>query len=151
MATFTAAAKQHSIPVTEVVTCEMIVANRGGAGALLNAHDCRFLSDVAISRDLRNNGMTRLEMITLVMELSHCVSPQQAKNQYDYLVCKGKLSGLKRGGRVVVAQKTTTKRSQITVEQQLRWHTLVDFALAEQTRLNLPAEQFDKNERSLLL
>ena len=60
MATFTAAAKQHSIPVTEVVTCEMIVANRGGAGALLNAHDCRFLSDVAISRDLRNNGMTRL-------------------------------------------------------------------------------------------
>ena len=85
------------------------------------------------------------------MELSHCVSPQQAKNHYDYLVRKGKLSGLKRGGRVVVAQKTTTKRSQITVEQQLRWHTLVDFALAEQTRLNLPAEQFDKNERSLLL
>ncbi len=48
MATFTVAAKQHSIPVCEV-TCEMIVANRGGAHALLNAHDCRFLSDIAIS------------------------------------------------------------------------------------------------------
>jgi uncharacterized protein YggL (DUF469 family) len=80
----------------------------------------------------------------MVMELSHCVSRQQAKNHCDYLVRNGKLSGLKRGGRVVVAQKTTTKRSQITVEQQLRWHASVDFALAEQTRLNLPAEQFDK-------
>ena len=74
----------------------------------------------------------------MVMELSHCVSRQQAKNHYDYL------SGLKRGGRVVVAQKTTTNCLQITVEQQLRWHASVDFALAEQTRFNLPAEQFEK-------
>jgi hypothetical protein len=44
----------------------------------------------------------------------------------------------------VTAQKTTTKRSQITVEQLLRWYTAADFALAEQQRLNLPAHEFDE-------
>jgi hypothetical protein len=143
IATFEAAAKQHSIPLSDV-TCEMIIANRGGASALLTADDSKFLSDIAISKDLWNNGMTRSEMITMVMELSQCVLQQQAKNHYDYLVRNGKLSGLKRGGQVIVAQKTTTKRSQTTIEQQLRWHTSVDCALAEQHRLNLPAEKFDK-------
>jgi hypothetical protein len=80
----------------------------------------------------------------MVMELSQCASRQQATNHYDYLVRNHKLSGLKRGGKVVAAQKTTTKRSQITIEQQLRWHTAVDFALAEQQRLDLPAEEFDE-------
>jgi hypothetical protein len=45
---------------------------------------------------------------------------------------------------VTTAQPTTTKRSQIQVEQQLRWHTTVEAALAEQRRLNLPADEFEK-------
>jgi hypothetical protein len=145
-AAFEAAAKQHSIPLADV-TCQMVFPKAecgGGRAPLLTADDCKFLTDIAISRDLRNNGMTRSEIITMVMELSQSGSRQQAKNHYDHLVRKGKLSGLKRGGRVVTAQKTTTKRSQITVEQQLRWHTAVDFALAGQKRLNLPAEKFDE-------
>ena len=77
----------------------------------------------------------------MVMELLQCCgSRKQAENHFDYLIRNGRL---KRGGRVVVAQKTTTKRSQITIEQQLRWHTAVDFALSEQRRLNLPAEDFN--------
>ncbi|KAI2491962.1 hypothetical protein MHU86_22582 [Fragilaria crotonensis] len=100
--------------------------------------------DIAISRDLRNNGMTRSEMITTIMELAQCASREQAKNHFDYLVRAGHFSGLKRGGRVVTCQKTTIKRTEITMEQQLRWHASVDFALSEQARLNLPAEEFEQ-------
>ena len=145
---FEKAAKEYGIPVRDV-TRQMIFPatehGRGGSGSepLLSDDDCKFLADVAVSRDLRNNGMTRSEMINMVMELSQCASRKQAENHYDYLVRNHRLSGLKRDDKVVTAQKTTTKRSQITVEQQLRWHTAVDFALAEQQRLNLPAEEFD--------
>jgi hypothetical protein len=90
--------------------------------------------------------MTQSEIITMVMELLQCASRSQAKNHYDYLVCNGKLSGLTQGGRVVTAPKTTTKRSQITIAQQLHWHTSADFALAEQERLNLPAEEFNQKK-----
>jgi hypothetical protein len=38
----------------------------------------------------------------------------------------------------------TTKRLQITVEQQLCWHTTIDDVMAEQVWLNLPAEEFSK-------
>ena len=38
---------------------------------------------------------------------------------YKYLVKHGKMPGPKRGGQVVKAHPTTTKRSQITVTQQL--------------------------------
>ena len=155
-AAFQEAASQHSIPLSDV-TCQMIFPKAEYA-PLLTADDCKFLADIAVSRDLRNNGMTQAEVITMVIELSQCASRQQATNHYDYLVRyrkqatnhydylvrNRKLSGLKRGGKVVAAQKTTTKRSQITIEQQLRWHTAVDFALAEQQRLNLPAEEFDE-------
>ena len=142
---FLRAAKEHSIPLSDV-TRDMIFPAKedGGWAPLLSDDDCNFLEEIAISRDLRNNGMTRAEIITMVMEMSQsCGSRKQAENHFDYLIRNGRFSGLKRGGRVVVAQKTTTKQSQITIEQQLRWHTAVDFALSEQRRLNLPAEDFN--------
>ncbi|KAI2498520.1 hypothetical protein MHU86_15980 [Fragilaria crotonensis] len=144
-AAFISAGKEHNIPLSDV-TLDMIfpVKEVGGWAPLLTDEDCKFLEEIAISRDLRNNGMTRAEIITMVMELSQCCgSRKQAENHFDYLIRNGRFSGLKRGGRVVVAQKTTMKRSQITIEQLLRWHTAVDFALAEQRRLNLPAEDFN--------
>ena len=63
-------------------------------------------------------GQTISEMTsaTYVKSLDH----------YKYLVNRGKIPGLKRGGQVVKAHPTTTKRIQINVTQQLLWHTLVD-------------------------
>ena len=142
---FNAAANENDVAVQEV-TRDMIFGNIKGttSSSLLSKSDWKFISDIAISRDMRNNGMTRAEMITMIVELSEGASFQQAKNHYDYLVRSGHLKGLKRGGRVVTCQKTTTKRSQITMEQQLRWHASVDFALSEQVRLNLPADEFEQ-------
>jgi hypothetical protein len=142
---FNAAAKRNDVAVQEV-TRDMIFGDTEATrlSSLLSESDWKFISDIAISRDMRNNGMTRAEMITMIVELSQGASFKQAKNHYEYLVRTGHLKGLKRGGRVVTCQKTTTKRSQITMEQQLRWHTSVDFALSEQVRLNLPADEFER-------
>ena len=62
----------------------------------------------------------------------------------DFLIRAGKFPNLKRGGRTVSAQKTTTtKHSQITLEQQLRWHgNIVESVWEEQLQLNHPNEEF---------
>ena len=142
---FNAAAKRNDVAVhdaTRGMICGNIKATT--SSSLLSKSDRTFISEIAISRDMRNNGMARAEIITMIVELSEGVSFQQAKNHYDYLVWIGHLKGWKRGGRVMTCQKTTTKCSQITMEQQLQWHALVDFALFEQVRLNLPAHEFEQ-------
>ena len=142
---FKSAAKSNGVSL-QCVTLEMVFhggKNKSGSSPLLSVSDRKFLEDIAISRDLRNNGMSRAEMITTIMEVSQCTSRVQAKNHFDYLVRAGHFSGLKRGGRVVTCQKTTIKRTEISMEQQLRWHTSVEYALSEQARLNLPPEEFE--------
>ena len=143
---FESAAKSNCVSLKNV-TREMVfpgaMNKTSSVPPLLSVSDRKFLEDIAISRDLRNNGMSRAEMITTIMELSQCASREQAKNHFDYLVRAGHFSGLKRGGRVVTCQKTTIKRTEITMEQQLRWHTSVDYALSEQARLNLPSKAFE--------
>ena len=59
---------------------------------------------------------------------------------YKYLFKHGKMPGLKRSGRVVKAQPTTTKRIQITATQQIRRHTLVDDIWERMRETNLPPD-----------
>lgn len=119
--------------------------------SLLKKAEWDLLSGVAVYRDLQNNGMKRAEAITMVMELLQCAKRKTATNHYDYLVRKKKLTGLKNNERAVAAQKTTTKRSQITIDQQYRWHTAVDGIMAEQQRLNQPAKEFEKVKEHFFL
>ena len=136
------AMKDFSLEESHEVTREMIYKPR--SATLCTPEDWNFLSEIAVYRDLQNNGMTRVEMITMIRELSQSVDRKTAENHLDYLIRTKKLNGVKRNGRVVTAQKTTSKRSQINIEQQFRWHSTVDSALAEQERLNKPDEEFDK-------
>ena len=53
-----------------------------------------------------------------------------------------RLKGVKNFGRTIKAQATTTKRGQITVEQQLRWHTTVQEAIDFQRQVNKPAAKY---------
>ena len=48
-----------------------------------------------------------------------------AENHYDFLICSNKLPQLKRGGRVVSAQATTTNLTAITTAKLLRTHETV--------------------------
>lgn len=136
-------AAEHGVSVQDV-TREMVFPKlRGGGKALLDDCEVELLASTMRCRDEANNGMSRNEAITLIMELSQTSCRRTAENHFDYLIRQGKMKGLKNNGRTVAAQATTTKRSQIQVEQQLRWHTCVDDALFELRRLNQPEAEFE--------
>ena len=113
-------------------------ARRGGQ-KLLRDHSMELLRSATACRDESNNGMSRNEAISLIMELSQINNRKKAENHLEHLIRTKQSKGLKNNGRVVCAQATTAKRSQIQVEQQLRWHTTVNDALAEMRRLNQQA------------
>jgi len=71
----------------------------------------------------------------------HCPPASLARRRgahCDHLAQKERLKGVKNFGRTVKAQATSTKRGQITAEQQLRWHTAVQEALDCQQQVNKP-------------
>ena len=72
------------------------------------------------------------------------VSFKKVENHYDYLIRMGRLDKLKREGRVVNAQATTSERCQITLSQQLRWHYLIEGGWAHLRVVNQPTEEFNK-------
>ena len=69
-----------------------------------------------LARDANNNWMIRKEVFLVIRKLASFDS-KTAKNSYDYYICARTLSKLKRKERVVQAQSTTTKQSQVTIDQ----------------------------------
>jgi exosome complex RNA-binding protein Csl4 len=65
--------------------------------------------------------MPRKEIICVVAELCG-VSFKTAENHFDYLIRSKQLPELKKDGRVVTAQVTTTNRTAVTTEKLLRTH-----------------------------
>ena len=135
---FESAAEEYGVDIGSV-TREMVYKQK--RKSLLSLDEIAFLQNVIQYRDEANQGMTRDEVISLIMELKQTSKRKTCENHLDYLIRTGRLSDLKRGGRVTKAQATTVKRSQINVEQQLRWHTAVDSALADQIRVFPPKTQ----------
>jgi hypothetical protein len=101
--------------------------------SMTSEEEQEFLSDAARARDISNNGMARGELISLIMEISGCDDRKEAENHYDYLIRKKKLSDLK---------KSTTKHSQIVIEQQLWWHSTIEQVWEDTEFLNQPREEF---------
>jgi hypothetical protein len=96
---------------------------------LLDTNKLEFLVSAVQYRDQSNNGTSRNKILSLMMEMKQTASNRKkCDDHYTYLVKANKMPALKCGGRVVRAQATTAKRSQILAEQQLRWHTTVESA-----------------------
>jgi hypothetical protein len=70
----------------------------------------------------------------------------QAKNHLNYLIRNKRFKHLKGGGRVVTAQATTTKRSQMCVESQMRWFALIESVNEQLHAANLPAPAYSEVE-----
>jgi hypothetical protein len=104
-------------------------------GSLTSASNRAFLQSLAVSRDNRNCGMTRKELISIIAELSN-VKLKTAENHYDHLIRSKQLEHLKNNGRVVRAQPTTTNRTAITTEKLLRTYAIQEDAWAIQDGLN---------------
>ena len=140
---FRAAAKEHGISLEDVVS-SMVFKEKGKP--LLSKDEVVFFCSVLEYRDSKNRGATRAEAITLIMDIAQCGNRKRAENHYDYLVREKKLIDLKRDGRVTSAQGTTTKRTQINAEQQLRWMGTIEAARDELYRLNKPTALFKEVE-----
>ena len=102
----------------ENITVGMVYPNSEKV-SLLGETDLKFLQDIIVDRDEANNGSGQSETIELIGEITQCSYPIKCRNRWNYLVMSGKLKELKGGGLLRKAQNTTTKRTQITVEQQL--------------------------------
>jgi hypothetical protein len=61
--------------------------------------------------------MMQSKAISLIMELTQTFDNKKCENHLDYLIKNKKIPGLKRGGCVVTAQKTTVNHSQIYYSQ----------------------------------
>ena len=81
--------------------------------ALLSNFQVNYVEGVIIKRDTANLGMSRKEVIQVISEIGQEKFFVQAENHLDYLIQAKRLTHLKRLGRVVSAQVTTTERSQI--------------------------------------
>lgn len=138
---FQEAAEEHKVPVHMLTRLKVFPEK---STALLKEHEVEMLQAAIVHRDASNKGMKRKEVISLIMEMVQTSNRKKCELHYEYLVRAGRLTQLKRGGKVSTAQGTTTNRSQVLREQQLRWHCTVDQALHEQRRLNQPADEFAK-------
>ena len=100
------------------------------------------IQNIVVVRDGRNNPMTRKHIIEIIESVGQCTKVQ-ATNYYNHCTARKMFPLLKKGGRVCSAQKTTTSRTQVTIEQQYRWHTLIDQVWEKQEETNLPSEEFN--------
>ena len=96
-----------------------------------------------VVKDSHNNGILRREVIDVICQLASCTS-KQADNYYTNACKQQNFKYLKNHGKVYSAQKTTTSQTQVTMEQQHRWHSAVDFCWEKQREMNLPKTEFVK-------
>ena len=109
---------------------------------LLPENQVKYMEDNIVRRDTANIGMSRKEVIQLISELSWTKSFIQADNHLDYLIRVKWLIHLKRLGRAVETQATTTELSHIFVSQQYRWHMIIDAEWDYLRRTNSPRDIF---------
>ena len=110
--------------------------------ALLSENQVKYVEDIIVKRDTANLGMSRKEVIKVISELGQAQSFVQADNHLDYLIQGNQLTGLKRLGRVVEAQATTTELSHICVSQQYCWHMMIEAEWEDMRRTKSPRDIF---------
>jgi hypothetical protein len=135
--------KQHGVALTVAEYFEHKAQNTNKNKLTLSVPHRKRLLQVIQTRDAKNDGMTRKEVLNVIQDISG-YSQKAADNHLCYLVKNKKLPELKRSGQVVKAQQTTTSRSQVHIEQQLRFHTVIEAVLSDLDRMNQPFEDFQK-------
>jgi hypothetical protein len=100
-----------------------------GRPPLLTARNQGFIRNVLARKDRANEGANYPEAVDLVQELDQKLTQEQSRHHLSQTFLKGNTSIVK--SKAVVAQHTTTNRSNITVPQQYRWHQTYEHSLDE--------------------
>ena len=113
-----------------------------GQNLLLSNNEVRGkIQHTIVARDGRNSPMGHKDILKIIQSVAGC-TPKQADNYYCYAVKNNKFPKLKKGGKVSSAQKTTTSRTQVTIQQQHRWHSTIDQVWEQQVETNIPVVDF---------
>ncbi len=99
------------------------------------------LQHIICARDDLNNGATQKEGISIIAD-AHGVNRKKAEDHLIYLIRQKMLPELKKGGKVVSAQGTTTQRTAITTEKLLRNHTTYEMATEQVRTFNGNSKEF---------
>ena len=110
--------------------------------SLLSNNGIDVLQDIIRKRDQTNNGVSRAEAVSIIVDLGQAKSMKSAENHLDYLIRKGRLDKLRRNGRIVTAQATTTERCQVNTRQQFRWHYMIESEWEHLRQVNQPTPSF---------
>ncbi len=100
-----------------------------------------FIGNTIKFHDEAQNGMPHKEVIQLIMRLRGA-KKKTCENHFDIMIRTEKFPQLKNYRRVQTAHATTTKRSYIHVEQQLRWHNTIQNVWEDHRLFNQPADKF---------
>jgi hypothetical protein len=101
---------------------------------LMTACNQGFIRNVLARKDRANEGENYQEAVDFVQKLDPKLAQEQARHHLSRTLPKGNTSIVK--AKAAVAQQTTTKRSNITMPQQYRWHQTYDHSLDELRRKN---------------
>ena len=92
------------------------VGVQAGRKAIASANNTSFLYDIVVREDQANDGLNRQESISALQELNPKLTRIQAQRYLDRTFLKMNVGKVKK--RLVKAQQTITKRSQIMVAQK---------------------------------
>jgi hypothetical protein len=102
---------------------------------LLAQADLKFIVDTICKYDILNCCMSRKEMIGIVQGMTG-KKFKVCENNYDCLIRIKRLPEMTKGGCVITAHIITSKRTEATAHQQLRWHNLIDSVWDDLRSLN---------------
>jgi len=95
-----------------------------GRKGLLTDGQIEVICDCVKRADRTHSGLDKRDILNMISAFAPDKSPKTIERYYDRTFC-AKLKDYK-VTNLVSAQVTTTKRMQVNLQQQQRWHTLVD-------------------------
>ena len=99
------------------------------------------IQNIIVARDGRNSPFGCKDILKILESVAGCTL-NQADNYNCYAVKNSKFLKSKKGGKVSSAQKTTTSRTQVTIQQQHWWHSTIDQVWEQQVETNIPVVDF---------
>ena len=90
--------------------------------------DCEFIQELVTLRYLKNNGMSRGEVIGIIQTITDASFLKTEQHCYYFRKSK-MLPKLRNHGALQTSQATTTKRGGVITEKLLCWNRTVDDAL----------------------
>ena len=92
---------------------------QAGRKSIISDNNTAFLAGIFVRADRSNDGLTRQEFISTLQELNPKLTCIQAQQYFNQTLFKNNAGKVKK--RLVKAQRTTMKRSQIMVAQKYWW------------------------------